>query len=69
MRGESTQNSRRRGSILVVVMVTVLFATFALLAFQERAMTDLLVDQREVLARRLRMEAYSAPNFGRRIRS
>jgi general secretion pathway protein K len=60
MRNGLTQRLRRRGSILVVVMVTVLFATFALLAFQERAMTDLLVDQREVLARRLRMEAYSA---------
>lgn len=60
MRDGFFQPRRRRGSILVVVMVTVLFATFALLAFQERAMTDLLVDQREVLARRLRMEAYSA---------
>ena len=60
MRNGLTQRLRRRGSILVVVMVTALFATFALLAFQERAMTDLQVDQREVLARRLRMEAYSA---------
>lgn len=60
MRPKFSPPAARRGSILVVVMVTVLFATFALLAFQERAMTDLLVDQREVLARRLRMEAYSA---------
>jgi general secretion pathway protein K len=60
MRHDLSLLARRRGSILVVVMVTVLFATFALLAFQERAMTDLQVDQREVLARRLRMEAYSA---------
>ena len=50
MRNGLTQRLRRRGSILVVVMVTVLFATFALLAFQERAMTDLLVDQRELPA-------------------
>lgn len=50
----------RRASILVVVMVTILFATFALIAFMERASNDLLVDQREVLTRRLRLEAYSA---------
>lgn len=41
-------------------MVTILFATFALVAFMERASNDLLVDQRDVLMRRLRMEAYSA---------
>lgn len=41
-------------------MMAMLFATFALIAFMERASTDLLVDHREVLARRLRTEAYSA---------
>jgi general secretion pathway protein K len=50
----------RRGSVLVIVMVTLLFATFALVTFMERASVDLLVDQREVLTRRLRQEAYSA---------
>ncbi len=50
----------RRGSVLVIVMVTLLFAVFALLAFMEKASVDLLVDQREALTRRLRMEAYSA---------
>lgn len=40
--------------------MSLLFATFALVAFMERAGTDLLVDQREVLTRRLRIEAYSA---------
>jgi len=50
----------KRGSVLVIVMVTLLFATFALLAFMEKASVDLLVDQREALTRRLRMEAYSA---------
>lgn len=49
-----------RGSVLVIVMITVLFATFALVAFLEKAGNDLLVDQREVLTRRLRKEAYSA---------
>jgi hypothetical protein len=44
----------------VIVMITLLFATFALIAFMEKASVDLLVDQREVLTRRLRAEAYSA---------
>lgn len=48
------------GSVLVIVMMAVLFATFALIAFMERASNDLLVDQRDVLNRRLRAEAYSA---------
>lgn len=41
-------------------MISILFATFALIAFMEKATNDLLVDQRETLNRRLRMEAYSA---------
>lgn len=49
-----------RGSVLVIVMITLLFATFALVAFMEKASVDLIVDQRDVLTRRLRMEAYSA---------
>jgi len=50
----------RRASVLVIVMVTLLFATFALLAFMEKASVDLLVEQREAVTRRLRGEAYSA---------
>jgi general secretion pathway protein K len=46
--------------VLVIVMVTLLFAAFALVTFMEKASVDLLVDQRDVLNRRLRMEAYSA---------
>ncbi|MGH7944520.1 MAG: hypothetical protein ACREF9_05875, partial [Opitutaceae bacterium] len=46
--------------MLVIVMVTLLFAAFALVTFMEKASVDLLVDQRDVLTRRLRMEAYSA---------
>jgi hypothetical protein len=49
-----------RGSVLVVVLITLLFATTALLLFIERAGTDLLVEAREADARRLQMEAYSA---------
>jgi len=46
--------------VLVIVMVTLLFATFALIAFIEKATNDLLVEQREAETKRLRMEAYSA---------
>lgn len=56
----TTRVTSRRASVLVIVMVTLLFATFALVAFMEKASVDLLVDQREALDRRLRMEAYSA---------
>ena len=52
--------SKIQGSVLLIVMITLLFATFALLAFMEKAAVDLLVDQREVVTRRLRTEAYSA---------
>ena len=52
---------RREGaSVLVIVMITLLFAAFALVAFIEKASNDLLVEHREAQARRLRMEAYSA---------
>jgi general secretion pathway protein K len=44
----------------VILMVTLLFASFALIAFIERATNDLLVDQREAETVRLRREAYSA---------
>ncbi len=49
-----------RGSVLVIVMITLMFATFALVTFMEKASVDLLVEQREALSRRLRVEAYSA---------
>jgi hypothetical protein len=51
---------RRRGSVLLIVLVTLVFATSALLLFIEKAGTDLLVDIREADAARLRQEAYSA---------
>lgn len=41
-------------------MITLLFASFALVTFIEKASNDLLVEHREAQARRLRMEAYSA---------
>ncbi|HTO03532.1 MAG TPA: hypothetical protein VL069_07510 [Opitutus sp.] len=49
-----------RGSVLVIVLVTLLFTTIALVAFVEKASDDLLVEAREAAGRRLRQEAYSA---------
>ena len=56
----SFPRSRRNGSVILIVLITVLFATTALTLFIERASTDLLVDAREADAARLRLEAYSA---------
>ncbi len=55
------KNFRRptRASVLVIVMISLLFATFALVAFIEKSGNDLLVEHRDAQARRLRMEAYS----------
>lgn len=50
----------QRGSVLIVVMVTLLGAVFALLVFAEKASNDLLVETRAADAVRLREEAYSA---------
>ncbi len=50
----------RRGSVLVIVLVTLMFATTALLLFMDRASTDLVVDAREADAQRLQTVAYSA---------
>jgi hypothetical protein len=51
---------REGGSVLVIMLVTILFAAFALVAFIEKAGNDLIVEQHAAEARRLRMEAYSA---------
>ncbi|HEY0943645.1 MAG TPA: hypothetical protein VGD81_00195, partial [Opitutaceae bacterium] len=52
--------SRPRGTVLVIVMVTLLVATAALLLFIEKASNDLLVASRDIQGQRLRREAYSA---------
>lgn len=52
--------AKTRASVLVVVMITLLFAAFALVAYIDKASNDLLVEHRDAQARRLRMEAYSA---------
>lgn len=49
-----------RASVLVIVLVTILFVSTALILFVERAGDDLIIDAREATARRLRVEAYSA---------
>lgn len=55
-----TRPRARRGSVVVIVMLTLMFATFALVVFMEKASVDLLVEQRESVTRRLRLEAYTA---------
>lgn len=52
--------ARSRGSVLIIVMITLLFAATALIAFMDKATNDLAVDHRAVIARDLRIEAYSA---------
>ncbi len=54
-----TRSSPRRGSVLVIVLVTLLFTSFALVLFIEQASTDLLVESRDATAARLRRDAYS----------
>jgi general secretion pathway protein K len=46
--------------VLVIVLVTVLFASAALVAFIEKASDNLIVDARETIAKRLRQDAYSS---------
>lgn len=48
------------GSIIVLVLVTLLFTAAALVAFLDKAGTDLLVDARAAQAARMRPDAYSA---------
>ncbi len=46
--------------MLVIVLVTLLFASLAVVLFVEKAGDDLIVESREATGRRLRQEAYSA---------
>ena len=56
----SARRRTSRGSVIVVVLTTLMFAALALVAFMDRAAVDLLVDHRESVKRRLRVEAFSA---------
>ncbi len=58
--GPQPRRPFRRGSVLIIVLVTLLFASAALVAFIEKAGDNLTVDAREAIAHRLRQEAYSA---------
>jgi len=51
---------RNRGSVLVVVLVTLIFTITAMFLFIERASTDLIVHVRDADRINLRLEAYSA---------
>lgn len=51
---------RERGSVILIILITLLFASYALTMFIEKASNDLLVETRVADASRLRMEAYSA---------
>jgi hypothetical protein len=50
----------RRGSVLLVVLVMLLFTAGMLTVFIDKASTDLIVEARRIRADRLRSEAYSA---------
>jgi general secretion pathway protein K len=50
----------QKASVLIVVLVTIVFVSAALVAFVQRATDDLLVPTRQTDASRLRGEAYSA---------
>jgi len=56
----ATVRGGARGSVLVIVLITLLFATAAVIAFVEKAGDDLIVPTRDATAQRLRQEAYSA---------
>jgi len=52
--------SAQRGAVIVLVLVTLLLASFLLMAFIRRSGTELLADARAAERRQLRGEAYSA---------
>ncbi len=51
---------RQKASVLLIVLVTIAFASAALIAFMERADDDLIVPMRQTGANRMRGEAYAA---------
>ncbi len=57
---QAGRNFGRRGTVILIVLITLLFTTMAMTAFVEKASTDLLVETRETIAAQLRPEAYSA---------
>jgi len=57
---QSLATRAQRGSVILIVLITLMFATVAMFVFIERASNDLLVEKRSMDATRLRLEAYSA---------
>ena len=60
VRAKGGHSTASRGSVIIIVLITILFAVAALTLFIEKAGNDLLVDAREADASRMRLEAYSA---------
>ena len=57
----TTRRSRSRaGSVILLVLMTLLLTAFALTKYLEKASIDLLADARAARADRLRVQAYSA---------
>lgn len=54
------KSSASRGSIIVIILVTLVFTALALTVFMDKAGNDLIAESREANDRRLRQEAYSA---------
>ncbi|MDD2763815.1 MAG: type II secretion system protein GspK [Opitutaceae bacterium] len=59
-RDPARRNRDRAGSVILLVLMTLLLTAFALTKYLEKTAIDLLADAREVRAERLRVEAYSA---------
>ncbi len=59
-RGYGGALATARGSVIIIVLVTMMFATAALTLFLEKASTDLIAEARVITDNRLRTEAYSA---------
>ena len=59
-RGRARRNPGETGSVILLVLMTLLLTAFALTKYLEKTTVDLLADARDVRAERLRVEAYSA---------
>jgi general secretion pathway protein K len=60
VRWRGGRRGRRAGSVILLVLMTLLLTAFALTKYLEKTTIDLLADAREVRSERLRVEAYSA---------
>jgi len=58
--GTARSSRRRTGSVILLVLMTLLLTAFALTKYLEKASIDLMADARDASADRLRVHAYSA---------